>query len=80
MFSTPAGNLIEKSTQTLPQVLATRGDERLGHASNVRSFLNRNKYHERMMVDPMFMIVQNVRAFLTADTPTTVTPTVVILL
>ena len=32
-----------------------------------------------MMVDPMFMIVQNVRSFLTAVTPTAVTPTVLIL-
>ena len=28
-----------------------------------------------MMVDPMFMIVQNLRSFLTAVTPTAVTPT-----
>ena len=33
-----------------------------------------------MMVDPMFIIVQNVRSFLTAVTPTAVTSTVVILL
>ena len=30
-----------------------------------------------MMVDPMFMIVQNLRSFLTAVTPTAVTPTAV---
>ena len=39
-----------------------------------------NKDHQRMMVDPMFMIVQNVRSFLTAVTPTAATPTAVILL
>ena len=33
-----------------------------------------------MMVDPMFMIVKNVRSFLTAVTPTAATPTAVILL
>ena len=30
----------------------------------------RNKNHQRMMVDPMFMIIQNSRLFLTAVTPT----------
>ena len=39
--------------------------------------LIQNKDHQRMMVDPMFMIVQNLRSFLTAVTPTAVTPTVV---
>ena len=34
-----------------------------------------NKDHQRMMVDPMFMIVKNVRLFLTAVTPTAVAPT-----
>ena len=34
-----------------------------------------NKDHQRMMLDPMFMIVQNFRSFLTAGTPTAVTPT-----
>ena len=38
-----------------------------------------NKDHQRMMVDQMFMIVQNVRSFLTAVTPTAVTLTAVIL-
>ena len=33
-----------------------------------------------MMVDPMFMIIQNARSFLTAVTPTAVTLTAVILL
>ena len=37
-----------------------------------------NKDHQRMMVDPMFMIVQNVRSFLTAVTPTAVGLTAVI--
>ena len=36
-----------------------------------------NKDHQRMMVDPMFMIVQNLRSFLTAVTPTAVKPTAV---
>ena len=30
-----------------------------------------------MMVDPMFMIVQRIRSFLTVVTPTAVTPTAV---
>ena len=34
-----------------------------------------NKDHQRIMVDPMFMIVQNLRLFLTAVTPTAVAPT-----
>ena len=38
-----------------------------------------NKDHQRMMVDPMYMIVQNLRLFLTTVTPTAVAPTVVIL-
>ena len=33
-----------------------------------------NKDHQRMMVDPMFMIVLNLRSFLTAVTSTAVTP------
>ena len=36
-----------------------------------------NKDHQRMMVDPMFMIVQSLRSFLSAVTPTAVTPTAV---
>ena len=32
-----------------------------------------------MMADPMFMIIQNVMSFLTAVTPTAVSPTAVIL-
>ena len=39
-----------------------------------------NKNYQRMMVGPMFMIVQNVRSFLATVTPTDVTPTAVILL
>ena len=39
----------------------------------------KNKDHQRMMVEPMFMIVKNLRLFLTAVTPTAVTPTAVIL-
>ena len=38
-----------------------------------------NKDHQRMMVDPMFMIVQGLRSFLTAVTPTPVAPIAVIL-
>ena len=36
-----------------------------------------DKDHQRMMEDPIFMIVQRLRSFLTAATPTTVTPTAV---
>ena len=42
-------------------------------------YLNRNKDHQRMMVDPMFMIVQSLRSFLTAVTTTAVAPIAVIL-
>ena len=38
-----------------------------------------NKDHQRMMVDPMFMIVQSLRSFLTAVTTTAVAPIAVIL-
>ena len=38
-----------------------------------------NKDHQRMMVDPMFMIVQSLRSFPTAATTTAVAPTEVIL-
>ena len=38
-----------------------------------------NKDHQRMMVDPMFMIVQSLRSFPTAVTTTAVAPTEVIL-
>ena len=38
-----------------------------------------NKDHQTMIVDPMFMIVQNVWLFLTAVTSTAVAPTAVIL-
>ena len=43
-----------------------------------------NKDHQKIMLDPMFLIVHNFRLFLTAvtwngDTPTNVTPTEVIL-
>ena len=41
---------------------------------------NINKDHQRMLVDPMFMIVQNERSFLIAVAPTAVTPTAVILI
>ena len=37
-----------------------------------------NKDHQRMMVDPMFMIVQSLRSFLTAVTTTAVAPIAVI--
>ena len=39
----------------------------------------KNKDRQRMMVDPMFRIVKNLRLFLTAVTPTAITPTAVIL-
>ena len=38
-----------------------------------------NKDHQKMMVDPMFMIVKSLRSFLTTVTPTAVAPTAVIL-
>ena len=38
-----------------------------------------NKDHQRMMVDPMFMIVQSLRTFPTAVTTTAVAPTEIIL-
>ena len=41
--------------------------------------LHLNKDHQRMMVDPMFMIVQSFRSFLTAVTTTAVAPIAVIL-
>ena len=37
-----------------------------------------NKDHQRMMVDPMFKIVQSLRSFLTAVTTTAVAPIAVI--
>ena len=41
--------------------------------------IHRNKDHQRMMVDPMLMIVQSLRSFLTAVATTAVAPIVVIL-
>ena len=43
-----------------------------------RKYASQNKDHQRMMVDPIFMIVKNLRLFLTAVTPTAVTPIAVI--
>ena len=40
---------------------------------------NLNKDHQRMMVDPIFKIIQKLRSFLTAFTTTAVAPTAVIL-
>ena len=40
---------------------------------------NLNKDHQRIMVDPMFMIVQSLRSFLAAVTTTAVAPIAVIL-
>ena len=45
---------------------------------NKISWYNNNKDHERMMVDPMFIIIQNLRLFLTAVTPTAAALTAVI--
>ena len=39
------------------------------------SVANTNKDHQIMMVDPILMIVQNLRLFLTAVIPTAVSPT-----
>ncbi len=36
-----------------------------------------NKDHQKKMVDPMFMLVQNLRSFLTTGTPRVVSPTAV---
>ena len=54
--------------------------------SRIRATLNlstredsSNKDHQRMMVDPMIMIVLSLRSFLTAVTPTAVTLIAVIL-
>ena len=47
--------------------------------TNIFAQINSNKDHQRMMVDPMFMIVQSLRSFLTAVTPTAVAPIAVIL-
>ena len=38
-----------------------------------------NKDHQRMIVDPMFMIIQSLRSFLIAVTTTAVAPIAVIL-
>ena len=38
----------------------------------------KNKDHQRMMVDPIFMIVQSLRSFLTAVKTTAVAPIAVI--
>ena len=40
---------------------------------------NGNKDHQKIMVDPMFMIVQSLRSFLTTVTTTAVAPTAIIL-
>ena len=47
-------------------------------AIKAKLYQNINKDHQKMMVDPMFMIVQNLRLFLTAVTPTAVAHTAVI--
>ena len=44
-----------------------------------RDLIGSNKDHQRTMVDPMFMIVQSLRSFLTAVTLTAVVPIEVIL-
>ena len=41
----------------------------------LRAACAKNKDHQIMMVDPMFMIVQNLKLFLAAVTPTAVAPT-----
>ena len=42
------------------------------------TYYRTNKDHQRMMVDPMFMIFQSLRSFLTAVTTTAVAPIAVI--
>ena len=45
----------------------------------LRPVKDNNKDPQQMMVDAMFLIVQNLRLFITAVTPTAVAPTVVVL-
>ena len=60
--------------------LSSRCYVSLTHGGETSGILiQKNKDHQRMMVDPMFMIVKNLRLFLTAVTLTAVTPTAVIL-
>ena len=53
---------------------------RVGSGGNWAAFAGSlcNKDHQRMMVDPMFMIVQSLRSFLTAVKTTAVAPIAVI--
>ena len=46
---------------------------------STKGLVKKNKDHQRMMVDPMFIIVQSFRSFLTAVTTTAVAPIAVIL-
>ena len=48
----------------------------LGKCQNQKMY--ENKDHQRMRVDPMFMIIQSLRSFLTAVTTTAVAPIAVI--
>ena len=50
-----------------------------GPSMSLSSCIDINKDHQRMMVDPIFMIVKNLWLFPTAVTQTDVTPTAVIL-
>ena len=51
---------------------------RFNQSSLVPPNPEKNKDHQRIMVDPMFMILQRLRLFLTAVTPTDVAPIAVI--
>ena len=51
----------------------------VGHSGAIKwvRWSKYNKDHQRITVDPMFMIIQSLRSFITAVTPTTVIPTAV---
>ena len=66
----------KKSIKPLPVKLTKQSAEN-GEAEQTK--LEENKDHQRMMVDPMFMIIQSLRSFLTAVTPTAVAPFAVLL-
>jgi hypothetical protein len=63
------GNLILENRE-----IYSRAPSILFYPSSTHS----NKDHQRMMVDPMFMIVQSLRSFLTAVTTNAVAPIAVI--
>ena len=54
-------------------------ETKIDKKTKIKKETKSNKDHQRMMVDPMLMIVLDLRSFLTAVTPTAVVPTAVIL-